>query len=492
MTEIDRFPWTYDQYLRYSVLREFVSIFYSDKKIKVLDVGGLSPDRTGRFFWFPLKHVFSGECLIVDVTYCKENDFVQGNGLCLPFKNNSFEVAAALDVVEHIVGDEREIFLKELCRVAKSSIVLSAPFWDDEILTVEELLFEQLKRTYGVEHVQLSEHKRHRLPEIDSISSILKKYMASNVNFSYGSLKNWLFLQTLKNSFMFRKSSGKIHSFFDKWMAFHSLPSEFDLPYSRHFWIHSKEINQRELKHGFEKLKNNLKNKKPVDLSFQEITEFNKEIVNFYCRDRVSALVVVSGSGKHLSECLNHLLTQSVDFDLEVVVWDISGKVATEKMIKARFPDLKYLRAEKREKTTNALIRAIAPLIGNYILILADNVLLPRDSVFKFHERLKESPSFNVLSPRVIWKRYFSSVWSGRVLSIKKLFAGRAYSPFWESKGEKIRWLFSECLFIKRNALFERKFRGSSLRKRDLFLWEKTNAENKILYVPDLVVFKKK
>jgi len=492
VSEIDRFPWTYDQYQRYSVLREFLNIFYSKKEIKVLDVGGLSPDRTGRSFWFPLKHIFSGQCFIVDLTYCKENSYVQGNGLCLPFKDNSFEVAAALDVVEHIEGEKREGFLKELCRVAKSSIVLSAPFWDDKILTVEELLFEQLKRTFGVEHVQLSEHKKHRLPEIDSISSILKRYTASNVNFPYGSLKNWLFLQTLKNCFMFRRNSGEIHCFFDKWMAFHSLHAEFDPPYSRHFWIHSKDISQRELKIGFEKIKNNLKKEKTDELSFQEIAELNKEIVDFYCRDRISALVVVSGPGKHLPECLNHLLTQNVNFDLEVAVWDISGKAATEKMIKTRFPDLKYLRAGKKEKTHNALIEATAPLIGNYILILSENVLLPKDSVFKFYERLKKSPGFNILSPRIIWKRYFSSVWRGGVLSLKKPFAGRAYSPFWKFKGEKVFWLFSECLFIKREALFERNFKGKSLRKRHLFLWEKIRAENKFLYAPDLVVYKKR
>ncbi|MCP2605208.1 class I SAM-dependent methyltransferase [Candidatus Aminicenantes bacterium AH-873-B07] len=114
MSNLKEFPWTYDQFQRYLVLREFIKVFYENKKIKVLDVGGLSPDKEGKEFWLPLKRIFSGLSVVLDLEYFKEKNYVQSNGKFLPFRENSFEVVSALDVIEHIPAKEREGFFKRI------------------------------------------------------------------------------------------------------------------------------------------------------------------------------------------------------------------------------------------------------------------------------------------------------------------------------------------------------------------------------------------
>ena len=165
VNEIQKFPWTYDQFQRYSVLREFLEAFYPGGKGKVLDVGGLSPDREGKSYWLPIKRVYPGDSSVLDLAFCKAESYIQGNGNCLPFKDDSFDIVSALDVIEHIPVRNRGKFIRELCRVSKGSIVISAPFQDDRIEKVEELLFKQIKLYYGIEHAQLKEHKEFGLPD---------------------------------------------------------------------------------------------------------------------------------------------------------------------------------------------------------------------------------------------------------------------------------------------------------------------------------------
>lgn len=227
---MSEFPWTYDQYQRYTVLKEFLEIFYSEKKIKVLDVGGLSPDREGRSFWLPIKHIHTGKSYTVDLFFHSENSFIQGNGEFLPFKDKSFDVVTAMDAVEHIAEENRPLFLAELCRVSRGSILLSAPFQDKNITQAEKLLSNQIQSLYSVQQEQLQEHAEHGLPQIETISQMLDPLTQANTGFSYGSLQTWIFNQTLKNCFIIGKNVGKIQSLLDRWMTSRFLSFEFEAP----------------------------------------------------------------------------------------------------------------------------------------------------------------------------------------------------------------------------------------------------------------------
>ncbi len=480
---MEDFPWTFDQFQRYAVLREFLEVFYPErldhreKKIRVLDIGGLSPDRQGESFWLPVKRVLLEGSFALDINFCAEKRFIQGEGTKVPFREGCFDVTAALDVIEHVPAERREEFLKEMCRVTRGSVIVSAPFCDSKIEETEALLFEEIKRIHGAEHRQLLEHKAFSLPEVSSITKALATDMLAGAGFFFGALDNWLFFQTLRNCFLLGKNAAKIHEIFDRWMAGrgHSPEHEFEPPFSRHFWVYSKTISREALESGIEKIKEALKKRQGPRLGYEDAVAFNKEVTDFFSRERVSAVVVTSSEGKYLTECLNHVLTQRVDFDLEVCVFDIEGNSEKERKIKALFPGVKYLAAEKGEKSPNALLRVFAQVTGDFILLLADDIVLPPESAFEFYQKLKTSGECGPIAPRVAREGRFTPVWTGERGSPVKILAGRLARPSRGLKKRNIDWVFSPCLFFRKEALFERNLRPRSLTRRNIFLWEKEN-----------------
>jgi len=516
------FPWTYDQYQRYSVVKEFLKIFYADKTCNVLDVGGLSPDREGKRFWLPIKHIHPGESYTVDLFFHPKKNFVQGDGKFLPFKDKSFDLVTALDTVEHIAEEDRPCFLQELCRVSRGSIFLSAPFQDNNIIQAEKLLSNQILTLYGVQQQQLQEHAECGLPQIEALSQMLDPLTLSSTGFSCGSLQNWIFNQTLKNCFIVGKNVGKIQSLIDRWMASRFMSFEFEAPFSRHFWIASKDLSQEDLEEGVGRVKGLLRRsasrndigdqgsprcftprddrgstrddrgntRDDIVFDLSDMEDLNREILGFFSRDYVSALVVSSGETKNLHLCLEHLLTQKVDFELEVFVWETKDSTVDKEGIKNRFPGVKFLKTGHTNKFANALFDALRQLIGNHILFLSENILLSPDSVQTFYDRLCHSKECGLLVPQVFDNSGKGYVWSGKSAFIKT-GAGRILKLAGKGKKEKPQWIFSECLFFKQDALSGRKIKKRRMNKRNLFLWEKESGGEEILYVPELTVSRK-
>ena len=248
----DDFPWTWDQFQRYAVLAAFLDVFYSGRRPRLLDVGGASPFRNGIGFWLPARRIRPDTTIVLDLILHRERGFVRGDACRLPFKTASFDVVSALDVIEHIPGDMREAFVSEICRVSRGSVLIAAPFHDSFIDEAERLLLEQVKTLYGIEHRQLLEHRECGLPEAGVVSGLLKSCApeASRIEFSYGSLRSWLYHQSLKNVFMFRPESDSIHEVMDRWMASRQDYWEGEPPFSRRFWISSRDIGRRKLGGG--------------------------------------------------------------------------------------------------------------------------------------------------------------------------------------------------------------------------------------------------
>lgn len=490
--EKNSYPWTFDQFQRYEVLRLFIETFYPAGRISVLDVGGLSPDREGRSSWLPLSRVFKGKGLSLDREYCGEKAFIQGDGVQLPFKDSSFDVVAALDVIEHLEGQKRQALVHEMCRVAKSSVVISAPFRDEQIGRTEDALQGQINRLYGLTHQQLKEHKEKGLPDISEITQALRQRLPAGVDFSYGSLSNWLSLQAVKNCFLFRRNSGKIHALLDQWMASVSSvsESEFKPPFSRHFWLFTKDRGQEELEQGVEVIKQRLKESGASDFDFSEHLSLPQEIAEFFRRDRLSA-VVVAESGQHLEECLNHLLTQDFSLDLEVTVWDLGKSREVEKIVLETHPALKYRRADRRGKADNELMKAIASLSGNFLLLISENILLPKDSVQKLYQRLPEMSASTLLTPRIVVGKHAYGVWTGGKYSLSRPAAGRISHVLWRLKKQNPAWIYSECLFFRREAVLEKSLGNNPLKKRNIFFWRSAENRNRWIYAPEIVVYKK-
>jgi len=491
VSESQEFPWTYDQYQRYAVVKEFLQILYPGKDVSLLDVGGVSPRGEGKSYWLPVRQI-SRNSVAVDLRFCGERGFIQGDGRNLPFGDESFDVCTALDVIEHLSKEDREGFLEELVRVTKGSVLVSAPFKDENIEEVENALFSQLKKIYGIEHQQLLEHRKYELPRVDEITQTLKKYMEAGAGFAFGSLRKWFFLQSLKNCYLNKMNSPSIHRLLDKWMVSDKLDEEFDPPFARHFWIYSKDIPQKTLGTGITTIKNNLKKEISMEFSLPELSLLNKEIVDFFSREDVSALVVSFGKKKHLKECLDHLLTQKIKLDLEVGVWNILGDKSVKKMIDSKFSEVKYFSSKKDDRSPNALLKILKDLKGDYILLISEDILLPPDSASRLYRALKKVPQSDFLSPRIIIGRHSYGVWIGMNNPLMKVVSGRFRNIFWDFRRTRSNWIYSECMMFRKEAVYMLRLKSRPLKRRTVFFWEKTKPGKNLSYAPDLFVYKKK
>jgi len=504
------FPWTYDQYQRYRVLKEFLKIFFeeiatlptvarNDKtnegdsvitrgegtsrsaptchpersegshrpsgqtdEITVLDVGGLSPDRTGQSFWLPIKAVAPGPTTTVDFLPWDEPGYVQGDGRSLPFEDGIFDVVCALDVLEHVPADGRARFLEECARVAKRAVFLCAPFKSAEIEEAEDLLGSQVQKLFGVGQQQLKEHKKLGLPAKESVSDTLAPRFPASADFSYGSLRTGLPYQSLKNSFMLRRNSGEIQALLDAWMTALSADAEFEPPFARHYWLFAKDVSQKEMADKVEVLKSRLRQPDNALPAFEDLAKLQREIVDYQTKKRVSALVVHTASLDNLTEALDHVLTQRVDFDFEVAVWDISGDAGAERFVQEYFPAVKYLAASPEAKLPNALLHAASRLLGDYILLLAEDILLPADAAAQLYRELERDAGADLLAP------------------------SEGAEP-----GAADR-IFSECLFFRREALWERKPELLPLMRQNLFLWERAEEGKPLRFAAGIPISRKR
>jgi hypothetical protein len=494
---MEDFPWTHDQYQRYSVLDEFLKVFFGKKRAVVLDVGGLSPDRVGRTQWLPLQRILKEKSYVTDLLYCPLRKFVQGDGLFLPFKTGSFDVVSALDVIEHIPAEQRPAFIEELARVSRSGVVLSAPFKEERLEQVEWIIFKQIKELYGAEHQQLLEHKKHGLPEVEAISLGFSRHFPSVVDFGYGSLQNWLFYQSLKNIYLFKNKTGDIHSLIDRWIASCGQEAEFIPPFSRHFWIGVKDLSQEELESGTSVIKDNLIKQPAEKPDIDELGTWIEDITLLQPARNVSALVFSFGDGAATEECLNHLLTQASDFELDVSVMDLSPGQSTGKLVRERFPMVQIFFPGDDKELSSLLSRLTTRLKGDYFLWISDEILLPRDTAGKLCHCLKEASSLSVLIPWVdregkdlfFWGKGTPS--SGDRRRLQRVIEGKLQKKSFDFQAETAGWVYSECFFFSREVLLERDFSNQNLSRENIFLWSSIKPGGSFLRCPEILVHKK-
>lgn len=91
----------------------------------------------------------------------------------LPFKDESFDVVCAIDVLEHIEKKKRKSFVSEILRVATKRAILSFPIDTSKHLKYEAGLAKILKEK-GIDVTYLQEHVKYKLPNVKEIKDICK------------------------------------------------------------------------------------------------------------------------------------------------------------------------------------------------------------------------------------------------------------------------------------------------------------------------------
>ncbi len=196
----------------------------------LLDVGG-HPGLFVREFTgaFPRWSGFT-----VDMPFRGSGPYLCGSGTALPLRSASFDVAVSLDALAGVPPLERRRFIVELCRVARSHVVLTAPFHHPATAAVERILDQAHRQAFGSPHPRLSEHVEHGLPDLrEIISEWPGSFGLREILPSWG-LRSWVTWQGLS---LLHEQCGGLDRSWESWQRAHAaepVPPPGPVPYT---WV---------------------------------------------------------------------------------------------------------------------------------------------------------------------------------------------------------------------------------------------------------------
>jgi len=156
---------THTYFLPFDVFErhKFIGSYIPDGSV-ILDVGG-SLSQLDKF---------SNPSKIVTVDIKPPADIMY-DGKKIPVKNESYDIVTAIDVLEHVPPNFRNDFIKELVRVAKSTVIISAPLGTKTHIKYEKAELEYAQ-VHNIDIPYLKEHVELGLPTPELINSFAKQY----------------------------------------------------------------------------------------------------------------------------------------------------------------------------------------------------------------------------------------------------------------------------------------------------------------------------
>lgn len=142
---------------------KFISGFIKPSKL-ILDVGG-SMSKLPEF---------TKNCKVTTADVVEPTDILY-DGKKIPVKDKSFDIVTSIDVLEHIPQAARADFIKELNRIAKETIIISAPLGTTFHLDYEKKTLNRYQER-GIKLPFLEEHVKIGLPEPNEVKEFKEKY----------------------------------------------------------------------------------------------------------------------------------------------------------------------------------------------------------------------------------------------------------------------------------------------------------------------------
>jgi len=168
---------------RYLITARIIEqITQGTKQVKVLDVGG----KKGLLRDFGIKST------VIDMEAGEENDYIQGDALNMPFKDESYDVVVSCDVLEHIDRSDRKQFVSEMLRVSKGFVILCAPFNRPGVAKAEVEANEFYKEMTNKDHRWLIEHITNGLPSTVELEKFLDNRKIFYRSFNHLPIQIWL------------------------------------------------------------------------------------------------------------------------------------------------------------------------------------------------------------------------------------------------------------------------------------------------------------
>lgn len=168
-----------DDWQRYASVAQQIKTF-DDAPVAVLDVGGGSG--TIREFLDPKRY----RLYVLDIniqTLAGIDDsrlgIIAGDGCCLPFKDNSFDVVTSIASLEHVPDAMKADYCRELKRVAKRYVIIHCPADSSDggfQGTIYDAKFlEWYRRRFKKDELNTLEHLNSGLPKVDELRRLFRK-----------------------------------------------------------------------------------------------------------------------------------------------------------------------------------------------------------------------------------------------------------------------------------------------------------------------------
>lgn len=240
----------FDQVKRYEDLQWILDLFRENaaKSFSVLEVGGYLR-WGGQEKLLPIRVALPQDWTVVlDVKPAELQDYVHGDGCCLPFKDGSFEIVTALDTLEHIPAESRANFVRELVRVSSQAIILGGPFYSRENLLAEEYLMAFLHDLFVERHEALGEHLEFGLPELPAIISLLETSGLTTLQIGSGNLHIWTSLMILRHFLYQYKEADSLIRLLDRYYTVFLAATDHLEPTYRTVIVATRKQNSEVLK----------------------------------------------------------------------------------------------------------------------------------------------------------------------------------------------------------------------------------------------------
>jgi len=178
----------FDQYQRYQIIRQAVTAYCGGEGegYSLLEVGGY-PGVIQDF----LPRI---RTILLDQVRQPLKNYIIGDGVSLPFRDQAFDFVVSVDVLEHIAPERREAFIQEMSRVSRQMICLVFPIYSKEATWAEQQLAAYFKEKLALTSEFLNEHMVHGLPRFEEITRIADKLDLTHLAYPNSYLPRWLIM----------------------------------------------------------------------------------------------------------------------------------------------------------------------------------------------------------------------------------------------------------------------------------------------------------
>lgn len=173
----------FDQYQRYNGAAQLIAALGVSGG-RTLEMGA-SPGYSEVFF-------ADADLFFTDRYGVHEGRFTVADGAALPYPDETFDVVVALDTLEHIAPQHRAAFLREVKRVSRDVVVLSAPHDTQDVALAESALQAFVTARFGEVFETLQEHSDNGLPDAAETTEALGSDGWQVASFGSGYLPRWL------------------------------------------------------------------------------------------------------------------------------------------------------------------------------------------------------------------------------------------------------------------------------------------------------------